>query len=244
MNQTRAFRLAETDSDHLAETALDLAIEGGMRLDAIHDQDGVCLGCFLINPHRNAVRSGAYLHYFHRGFDFAPHALRRIAEFRQERSLALRPGATMTTHRRHDEGAQAPLFKPVNGGRDHQGHTPNAAAAAGNGDAAARRQLFEAVRTLEHGAGGRCDIVERWRDGVMQFRRHHLGQRFIGELRQVNSWENRPVGFAHINLGPDAPQPLRRAGTESRTSWSRQRARCYRSGRTAARPRRHRRRLD
>ena len=191
MHKARALGLAEADGDHLGEPALDLPVEGGVRLDPAHHQHRIGLEGAAVEMDRYARAGLAQPHDLHAGLDGAAHGLFREAELGQERHLAGGDGAAVTAHRRHDEGCEPAALEPRDRSLDHRGLAEDAPAAASNRDPGACRECGELPRGIQGCVRGGGDIGEPRHIGVAQRHRHHRRQRLVLELRQRDGGEGR-----------------------------------------------------
>ena len=99
----RAALLPEADRQHLAEAALDVGAEGGVRLDPPHHDDRVSLPGVAVHVARRAVVEVADLDRVHRRQDRSADLWLGDAVLGQDRALALGGRAAVAAHRRHDE---------------------------------------------------------------------------------------------------------------------------------------------
>jgi hypothetical protein len=129
--------LAGADHQHLDEAALDLAVEVGVRPDAVHDDHAVRLGEVARGPHRTAEGALADGDHVHRRDDLGADALRGHAEVLEDGALACGRRAAVAAHAGRDEGGAAGLADGAGGGAQDRRQIADPPAAGGDGDACA-----------------------------------------------------------------------------------------------------------
>ena len=196
MAEFSALLLGQANGEHLHQARLIGAAEGGVRLDAVADDDAVGLGRVLVDLHRIAVVRGAADHLrFHRAAHRAAHVFRSDAVARQHLALPFGERAAVTAHRRHDERFRAHLLDKIDDALDDGRVIADAAAARADGDAHARTDEAADLLLMELFVRYRRHVLDR-RIVKLLTHAHHL--RDLHPLHQFadNTHENTPLYFA------------------------------------------------
>ncbi len=122
----RPVALAQSDDEHLADSALERAAEVGVGLDARNRDDVVGRQCVLVPEHRLAPAVGADTLGFHLRFDRYAKGALGDAVLREQFPLAFRSGAAVAAHRRHDERFGAQFSQHVECRAHHHGKVGDA----------------------------------------------------------------------------------------------------------------------
>src|SRR5579885_1212426 len=104
--------LPESNADHLHQTAFHFAMEVGVLLDPVDDDDPVSTGRVLIQVNRQALVSRPDLNDVHRGANRAADKCLGYPERSEDFHLAFGRRSPMASHRRHDKRLAAhPMYR-------------------------------------------------------------------------------------------------------------------------------------
>ena len=133
MDRLRAELFAEPDRTDLGQTALDLAAEVGVRLDAVDEQDVVSLQSGGAGVHRYLVDGADLLNIHARNHRHADR-LASDAIAGKQVPLTFGRGTAVAAHRRHDERIAAGFTDGITARAQYGRHVGHPAAAGGDGD--------------------------------------------------------------------------------------------------------------
>ena len=154
--------LAQADSHHLHQAALIPSTERSMRLNAVKQDDAVCLRRIFVHIDRLLAHTGqTNLHGLHRAFDRATHILLGNAIVGEDLGLTFGGCTAVAAHGRHDIRLGSLGFDEVNNRACHQRIVVDATAAAGDGNTHARLDL--AAQRL-----ARQFLLHRFRDLILR----------------------------------------------------------------------------
>ena len=149
MNALGTLLLAQSYGHHLHQAALVRTSERSMRLNAVKQDNAICLGRILIHKYRLMTDTGnAYLHRFHRALYRATHRLFRYAVIAQNLKLTLGGRAAMAAHRRYDERLCALRFYKIHDGPRHHPVVIDTATATSNRNLLTGFDLSANFRTI------------------------------------------------------------------------------------------------
>ena len=133
--------LAESDGQHLENSAAQRAAKIGVRLDAVDGNNSVCREGGNAEQDFLSVENGADAARFHAGLDGDAEVIRSDAELGKHFRLPFGSGAAVAAHGGHDERLCAGALEQINGRLHNLFQIADAAASNANSNRNARPNL-------------------------------------------------------------------------------------------------------